>query len=496
MQSKRAYDSTVDWVGIGLGGCLLIGLLLHRPHGFSGLTMVQDDFFYYEKIASEIVTGHGSTFNGIVATNGYHPLWMVAVTLLSIFFRSPDSLIPAVYVVVAFSVFATYFFTRRILQTLHGERWLTDLLAASLALLSLRVLRSGMEVVLTVPLALVLFYRLLSPPQNARQSFGTALLAALLILSRLDAAIWVAGLYICLVITQKIARRHWPAIVLGFLPLPAYFAYNKIKFGEFVPISGQAKQLRTAHTLSPAILQIFHMVALQEVLIVLLCLAGIVVFPLAFRRLPANFRVLGVPTLLFPFVYFFVLSILSDWPAWPWYLYAWSIAGIVTLAGVIALAKPPADRIVAGIAALFCVLCAGEFVLQRAPRPAGRVMAGEFLREFSLDHKGIYAMGDRAGVASILMSDPIIQTEGLVMDQNFLTHIRREDPLVPTLRSYGVRYYVANFYGSGIPGGCFIASEPTKAGPTAKHMRSTICDRPVATFSRSDTQIAVYDLAQ
>jgi hypothetical protein len=83
-----------------------------------------------------------------------------------------------------------------------------------------------------------------------------------------------------------------------------------------------------------------------------------------------------------------------------------------------------------------------------------------------------------------------------VMDQNFLAHIRREDPLVPTLRSYGVRYYVANFYGSGIPGGCFIASEPTKAGPTAKHMRSTICNRPVATFSRSDTQIAVYDLAQ
>ena len=37
----------------------------------------RDDAYYYFKVAQNISEGHGSTFDGISRTNGYHPLWML-----------------------------------------------------------------------------------------------------------------------------------------------------------------------------------------------------------------------------------------------------------------------------------------------------------------------------------------------------------------------------------------------------------------------------------
>jgi hypothetical protein len=38
--------------------------------------LIADDAYYYFTIASNMASGHGSTFDGIALTNGYHPLWM------------------------------------------------------------------------------------------------------------------------------------------------------------------------------------------------------------------------------------------------------------------------------------------------------------------------------------------------------------------------------------------------------------------------------------
>ena len=38
---------------------------------------IRDDAYYYFKVAENIGLGHGSTFDGINPTNGYHPLWML-----------------------------------------------------------------------------------------------------------------------------------------------------------------------------------------------------------------------------------------------------------------------------------------------------------------------------------------------------------------------------------------------------------------------------------
>ncbi len=47
------------------------------PHNFSTRWFLRDDAYYYFKVAQNISEGHGSTFDGINPTNGYHPLWML-----------------------------------------------------------------------------------------------------------------------------------------------------------------------------------------------------------------------------------------------------------------------------------------------------------------------------------------------------------------------------------------------------------------------------------
>lgn len=42
----------------------------------------RDDAYYYFKVAQNISEGHGSTFDGINRTNGYHPLWMLVCILI------------------------------------------------------------------------------------------------------------------------------------------------------------------------------------------------------------------------------------------------------------------------------------------------------------------------------------------------------------------------------------------------------------------------------
>lgn len=46
-------------------------------YNFPANWFTRDDAYYYFKVAWNISEGHGSTFDGVNLTNGYHPLWMV-----------------------------------------------------------------------------------------------------------------------------------------------------------------------------------------------------------------------------------------------------------------------------------------------------------------------------------------------------------------------------------------------------------------------------------
>jgi hypothetical protein len=114
------------------------------------------------------------------------------------------------------------------------------------------------------------------------------------------------------------------------------------------------------------------------------------------------------------------------------------------------------------------------------------------IQQFATTHPGTYAMGDRAGRVAYLIPDPVIQTEGLMMDRDYLDYIRRETPLRKTLAHYEVRYYIATAYKPFQ--GCFQAVEPAKAGPSSAHMRDKFCEKPVATYFHNDIETLIFDL--
>ena len=49
--------------------------------GPAPFTVTFDDAYYYFAIARHLAEGHGSSFDGINLTNGYHPLWLAVCTL-------------------------------------------------------------------------------------------------------------------------------------------------------------------------------------------------------------------------------------------------------------------------------------------------------------------------------------------------------------------------------------------------------------------------------
>ena len=43
------------------------------------VSLMVDDAFYYQRIAANVASGNGSTFDGEHSTNGYHPLWLLVL---------------------------------------------------------------------------------------------------------------------------------------------------------------------------------------------------------------------------------------------------------------------------------------------------------------------------------------------------------------------------------------------------------------------------------
>src|SRR5579883_1358590 len=57
-------------------------LFPHLRFGSDVAAFFEDDFFYYLQIARNFAEHGRSTFDGVTPTNGYHPLWMIVLSLL------------------------------------------------------------------------------------------------------------------------------------------------------------------------------------------------------------------------------------------------------------------------------------------------------------------------------------------------------------------------------------------------------------------------------
>lgn len=506
----NATVSPSRWIPVSL---LLAGIvaLFARFRFDSFLAFYDDDLFYYLRIAKNLVYHHQSTFDGTHLTNGYHPLWLLLLTALTMF-ASGKLFFVILQMILLASFMCIYNVARAILSFYTEDQIATQLAAAVVALQSLLLIRGAMEITLTIPLALGLcWYRLLpSFRWTSWKAVGYGLFAATVVLSRLDSVIFVATLFLfeCLYSWPTRLRGLLPlvmTIVSFMVPVSMYLLFNRYVFHTWMPISGQAKQLHIHHSLSidPIEFWLRYFSGTLRLLIVyptiiMVFTASVMLLSFGRQRLRTGHLPVVLSLLVFPFLHLLALTILSDWPLWSWYLYPLVLATMGSL--LVAFSRQPRvehisnrrfGRYLPFTAVL--VICAFAVVEARRTEISNRCYTyGKDVERFAQTHNGIFAMGDASGTAAYLTDRPLIQLEGLVMDRAYLENIRQLRNLNSVLADYGVRYYVSP--NPILTDGCYHTIEPAEAGRDAPHMQGTFCMKPIAAFQEGHDSLDIFDL--
>ncbi|MGC2163604.1 MAG: hypothetical protein WA634_16980 [Silvibacterium sp.] len=503
MRKEKIFLLFRSWAGWLLGVQIAASVAIAATSHYSWMNYVRDDFFYYLIVAQNVASGHGSTFNRIVPTNGYHPLWMLILAAFSLFTTNGTAILIFLGVACLIASVACFFWGREILEISGVDRLVSAPLALWGAVFCCRKFYTGMEVVIATPLAFLLILHVLRGKcmATSQKAFGTGILSSLLMLARLDAGFLVGLLGLGIMLDREYRQQISPRRILlftaGLVPFFVYLAINKIKFGLLLPVSGMAKQLKPHSKFSWAtwrgVIHISNMLN-KEQLQICFILATTIVILIAFRRLRGTAKVVFPAVVLFPVVYFTLLSFLSDWVLSDWYMYVMRPAMCISVAFWFSREPMRTWSRSALLPAALIIAC--PFLLASNTWNAQNNYYRDTvaLQKFAQSNPGIYAMGDYAGERGYKMERPIIQTEGLMMDRNFLQKIKQQDNLLSVLHAYHVRYYIANTK-SGYTG-CFQAEEPRDTGPASPKMRAVFCQKPVSSLNDPANNFVIFDLAE
>jgi hypothetical protein len=217
-----------------------------------------DDSFYYFLTARNIVLGKGVTFDGINPTNGFHPLWMLAlIPVYTLTGGDYDLSLRLVYVLLLLLFSGSIALTFKLLHASAGPTpaLLTLLLFVNPVVFNLFF--NGLESALLIFLLLLLLNiarrtDLVSPRMGIRNQALAGLLLGLLFLSRLDCAFHLIGLGLVAFVVYRLPLcnpkelpsllRSYGLLLLVFaLAVAPYFAWNLTANGHLTPISGALK---------------------------------------------------------------------------------------------------------------------------------------------------------------------------------------------------------------------------------------------------------------
>jgi hypothetical protein len=215
-----------------------------------------DDGFFYLQIAANIASGNGSTFNGIMPTNGYHPLWMVFCVLSALISGSNKPVMMSIVWLFQVSLFISslfllksVFFAKKELEDRESvdseKRWAVFFIAG--AVLTLIFLGSGTlyftEAFLNLFFIMLCLFFIKNYEYSTRNAAIFGALIGLLTLSRLDnivVAPILALAYLYKYNTLKIKPFAIVAAAGAFTVVP-YLVWNLFEFGALMPISGSIK---------------------------------------------------------------------------------------------------------------------------------------------------------------------------------------------------------------------------------------------------------------
>ena len=210
----------------------------------------RDDAYYYFKVAQNISEGHGSTFDGINPTNGYHPLWMLICVPIFALARL-DLILPLRVLLLVMGGLSAA--TAILFYRLIGKVF-TPAVGAIAALywafsydVLVRIYQQGLETGIAVFFILLLVYKLhefettwRNKPISNKQLLTLGLIAMLVTLSRLD-LIFLAGMVGIWVIFRNSPLRYFLPFDISAILVSVLLAFTlRLTFPEYYGFSDAA----------------------------------------------------------------------------------------------------------------------------------------------------------------------------------------------------------------------------------------------------------------
>jgi hypothetical protein len=469
-----------------------LSIVLSTPVSQLGnvVDFIFDDGYYYLAIAANLAQHGRPTLDGITATNGYQPAWLLILAALGkvvgtrahTFFVASCALIYAI-------ACATPLLA--LLWRKSDSRTAALCVAAGLAVVMIQqplAFLEGLEPILFPALTLAMVVLMEQPTVDARSQLKLSAVIAAAFLVRLDALALYGSAILFLPLFGATtdapgARGQFRRLLqstarLSAFVLPtvvAYSAINQWLFGSAVPVSGRAKDVGGPFFSNWGISLTYteHWKPVAALLACMLLLEYLA-RRLGARPRPIFYRsiaIFGGATVI-QYLYY---AAFSTWLLWPWYIYllavdiALLIARVVYLASMLDLRRR--RQALVGIAVLLLIggwalHSAAVFAFDSLP-PAtqwrlaflGRLGLAPSqspgtttqqqadlatVRDFfdSKPHT-VVAMGDRAGGLSYWGRGKlsVVQTEGLTLGAAYLK-AREADEGAKYLERLPIQYYV------------------------------------------------------
>jgi hypothetical protein len=476
----------------------LIGLLLLAPVRDVVLRFMHDDAFYYFGIARRWSRQGFPTFDGLTATNGYHPLWQWLLVAVSGWFPDRVTFIRAGAASgVAFLGLATWLVVRRLEHEADRYRPLAYAWVAG-ALLFATIY--GMESPLA---ALLLAAGIAAAPHDAEWTWPHALACgaatALLFLARLDALIWLAALDAVLLAAawSGTDRRVRPVIIAVFaihaLVVVGYFTANWMNWGHLLTVSAAVKAARSPF---------FSLAVPRSVLMVLAAaIAALGILPLADFCVAVRNRhsdrawPLATPAWLAfaNLAYLATIVAKGNRETYNWYFVLTVFSGAYLLPICLerygARIAPIPERALALAGYAACALLLALSVRSKITQPNG------FLVEYdqaavlaSFPEDSLVLAASDCGILGYFSGQRVINLDGLTNSWDFQTALA-EDRLAPWLADHGFNAYVTS---PSTPVERGMAPLEARAGLNSAPQTLQLRVEPMAAATRAPAGIAVW----
>lgn len=420
------------------------------------LSILSDDAFYYFKIARNIADGQGPTFDGIVPTNGFHPLWMMLmVAIYAIAGSSAHVPIVMVMWIGGALGIGTLLLLRKLVDTRiapgFGIISVAGFLLPNLVNATVNGMETGLQLFALTGLLLLCYERrLMEPDERGRAPvvFGVAI--GIVTLCRLDSVFLIAAAILMCVAERAPLRATLSRItrmVAGFsLCLLPYFVWNFVVFGHFTPISARAKSA------FPSVVNngFFHGEKTVGAVMIVVLLAMLAITILIDRRRGHRERMSRSPLILLTvasLLHFANVALFLGWGVYWWHFTMYGLAIVIALAQVIQrITSGRPILATASIVAMVGLLVGASIAMKsrelriRYAQHAGWLQAAQWAKH-NTDPDAVLAIVD-AGLFGYYSERRVINLDGKANGYAFLEAVNNDS--VDAYLAHAGTAYIAN----------------------------------------------------